>query len=84
MVKTFLENNYGKNKKDTEDRSYTIAKVELELARLINSIANEPSPVVLSKRDKQNAEIRMAALQQATVYFRKALRDLQRGAKYLR
>jgi hypothetical protein len=86
MVNTFLENRYAKGKKESNETKLTVSKVELELTRLINSISTSlpvPEPG-MSIREKQNLEIEIAARQQAQVYFRKALRELHRGARYLR
>jgi hypothetical protein len=86
MVKTFLENRYAKGKKESDETRLTASKVEVELHRLITSVISH-APVAdpkMSTREKQDFEIKTAALQQAQVYFRKALRELQRGARYLR
>jgi len=86
MLKSFLENKYAKTKKENNEVKLSINRIELEVDRLINTITNLPpvDTTKMSRLEKQAVEIRTAELQQAQVFFRKALKILQKGARYLR
>lgn len=83
---TFLENKYGKKKKEENETKISVKQVEAELSKLIDSITNivPPSTKDMSRKEKQDLEIQQAAMKQAQVFFRKALREFNRGVRYLR
>ena len=86
-MKTFLENRYAKNKKEVNENKISITKVEQELTKLIISITNtQPTPITanMSRKEKEDIDIQQAGMRQAQVFFRKALRELRKGTRYLR
>jgi hypothetical protein len=85
-MKTFLENRYGKNQKEENETKISAVKVEQELSKLIISLVNyvPPDTRKMSKREKEEVEIKQAAIRQAQVFFRKALREFEKGTRYLR
>lgn len=85
-MKTFLENRYGKNQKEENETKISAVKVEQELSKLIISLVNyvPPDTRKMSRREKEEVEIKQAAIRQAQVFFRKALREFEKGTRYLR
>lgn len=86
-MQTFLENKYAKTKKEVNETKISAVKVEQELTKLITSLTNaQPPPITkdMSRKEKEDIEIQQAAIKQAQVFFRKALRELNKGVKYLR